>query len=144
MAGNLKNNFGGKIQTCFFGGQSGWAMVMGPVLPVLLLVRPLLLHLSKLPATVHPVGLMAGDVKNNFGGRNSNFFFAGRVAGQWSVIGPVLPVSLLVWPLLPTCINYSGSDGGKFLKTILAGKFKLESLGGPCAACVTASLLPHL
>jgi hypothetical protein len=62
MAGNLKNNFGGKIQTCFFGGPSGWAMVIGPLLHVSLLVRPLLPLLSKLPVTVHLVGLMAGNL----------------------------------------------------------------------------------
>jgi hypothetical protein len=50
---------------------------MGPVLLVSLLVRLLLPHLSKLPVTVHPVGLMAGNVKNNFGGKNSNLFFGG-------------------------------------------------------------------
>jgi hypothetical protein len=61
----------------FFGGPSGWTMVMGPLLPVSLLVRPLLPHLSKLPVTVHPLDLMAGNVKNNFGGKNSNLFFGG-------------------------------------------------------------------
>ncbi len=71
----FKNNFGGKNSNLFFGGPSGSAMVMGPMLPVSLLVWPLLPHLSKLPATVHPVGLMAGNLKNNFGGKNSNLFF---------------------------------------------------------------------
>jgi hypothetical protein len=52
------------------------------VLPVSLLVWPLLPLLSKLPATVHPVGLLAGNVKNNFGGKNSKLFLAGLVAGQ--------------------------------------------------------------
>jgi hypothetical protein len=77
MAGNLKNNFGGENSNLFFAVPSGWAMVMGPVLPVSLLVRPLLPLLSKLLVTVHPVGLMAGNLKNNFGGKNSNLFFGG-------------------------------------------------------------------
>jgi hypothetical protein len=57
-------------------------MVIGSVLPVSLLVRPLLPHLSKLPATVHPVGLKAGNVKNNFGARNSNFFLRAEWLGN--------------------------------------------------------------
>jgi hypothetical protein len=43
-----------------------WQAWVGPVLPVSLLVRPLLLHLSKLPVTVHPVGLMAGNLQKQF------------------------------------------------------------------------------
>jgi hypothetical protein len=104
MAGNVKNNFGGKNSILFFGGPSGWAMVMGPVLPVSLIVRPLLPLLSKLLVTVHPVGLMAGNVKNNFGGKNSNLFYGGP-SGWAMVMGPVLPVSLLVRPLLPLLSN---------------------------------------
>jgi hypothetical protein len=89
------------------------------VLPVSLLVRQLLPHLSKLPATVQPVGLMAGNVKNKFGGKNSNLFYGGP-NGCAMVIGPVLPVSLLVRPLLPplskvpvTVHPPGGPDGGK-------------------------------
>ncbi len=70
------------------------------MLPVSLLVWPLLPHLSKLPATLHLVGLMAGIMKNNFGGKNSNLFFGGP-SGWAMVMGPVLPVSLLVRLLLP-------------------------------------------
>jgi hypothetical protein len=96
-------------------------MVIGPVLPVSQLVRLLLRLLSELPVTVHPVGLMAGNLKNNFGGKNSNLFFGGpnRCA---MVISPVLPVSLLVRPLLPhlsnlpvtvLCVHPVGPVGGK-------------------------------
>jgi hypothetical protein len=54
-----------------------WQAWVGPVLPVSLLVRPLLPHLSKLLVTVHPVALMAANFKDNFGGKNSNLFFGG-------------------------------------------------------------------
>jgi hypothetical protein len=81
---------------------------MGPVLPVSLLVRPLLPHLSKVLVTVHPVALMAANFKDNFGGKNSTLFLAGRLWRRglpsyytWQAwVGPVLPVSLLVRQLL--------------------------------------------
>ncbi len=137
MAGIMKNNFGGKNSNLFFGGPSGWAMVMGPVLPVSLLVRLLLPLLSKLPVIVHPLDKMAGNVKNNFGGKNSILFFGGP-SGWAMIMGPVLPVSLLVRPLLPLLSKLPVTVHpvglmARNLKIILARKIKTCFLKGRVA-----------